>query len=375
MSVEIKELWGRGIHGSPAMGHIVSIGAHDGHGRGMPPMRKVSPNRLAQYKSWFAPAGPYSHDGHPVIAQIFFPFGDARIDNTTDKVVLDAVIAHARFELSQRKRVELEFVGHADPVGAASFNSKLALKRAQQVRDYVDRRISNNAVERIEHLRYRSMVTSHGESDPTGDNKADRRVDVVLRSENVRHYISFGDQPLVIPGEYTGPLTRKLQFRGWGGVSVSLFKIIGGETVEIEIRNPQTGKSAFYSYVGLNVGTPSPIPIGASPPDSGYTNKEIPIEFGYVDIEDFAGPGAIGNAAIVKGGSILIFSGPKLHHTKKILRQNGWEVFLDGWSISFPGASAGGGNWRRQPYSNAQERAAFLSRAPNRPRDDFGPKY
>jgi hypothetical protein len=245
MAAKIYELWGQGIAGSPVMAHLVAIGAHDGRGGGAQVV-KVPPS--AQFRSWFAPEGGYFgerravHEGHPIVGQIFFPFGDATIDTMTDRVALDALVAHVRFELAQGYRQELQFIGSADPRGSAAFNRVLARKRAEQVRDYVDRRVSRNVVEQLQHARFKSTVMSRGEDEPTGDYRADRRVDVVLRSRIVRDYIDFGDKPLVIPGDYKGPLTRKLQFRGYGGISVS--EGVGIETMEVEIRNPRTGKSA-----------------------------------------------------------------------------------------------------------------------------------
>lgn len=358
---------------NPVRCHLVATGAQ-GIGKMGPPFRKVRPNSQAQYKSWFAPEGVYVYEGSPVVAQIFFPFGDASVDQFTDRVALQALIAHYRFELGQGNRVELEYVGSADPSGAASFNAKLAQRRADQVKAYVERGINRDGVEALQHARFKSRATSLGESFPTGDSKADRRVDVVLRSVTVRQNVDFRDQPVVVPGEYNGPLTRKLLFKGYGGGSVSLFKLIGAETQEIEIKNPRTGKSAFYQYIGANVGTPSPVPVGVGLPDTDYTEKEVPIGFGMVDVEDFAGPGAIIGGSAGKGGATLVFSGPKLHHGKKLLKKSGVEFFLTGWNIQFPGLSAGAGTWVRLPYSTLAERQRYFDEQARR-RDRYGPKY
>ena len=380
MGSQIYEVRGRGPLGSPAMAHLVDIGAHDGHGRGITRRVKIKPNQLRQRMSWFSHEGlAYYEGGNPVIAVIYFPYADATIDSMSDKIALDALIAHLRFTLIQGSREELEFIGHADSRGSAAFNQILAAKRAKQVQNYVDRRISTNEVERLQHVRYKSFASSMGESYATGDHDFDRRVDVVLRSRTDRQNVSFHDEPALVPGDYKGPLTRKLQFRGYAGVSVSIFGLIGAETLELEIRNPRTGKSAFYQYFGPNIGTPSPIPIGVGLPDSGYTDKEIPLGFGMVDVDDFAGPGGVLSASVGKSGSTLIFSGPKMEHTKKVIRKNGWEVFMDGWSVQFPGGSGGVGYWYKLPYNSIAERDKAVREAQERQRkgqeihDRYGP--
>jgi hypothetical protein len=127
MGAHIYELCGRGLQGSWVMCHLVAIGAHDGRpGTGSYHLRKVKPNYQKQYKSWFNPAArDWIYEGHPVVGQIFFPFGGKGLDTSSDRIVLNAVIAWYRFELGQNVGVELEFVGHADPRGTASFNMKL----------------------------------------------------------------------------------------------------------------------------------------------------------------------------------------------------------------------------------------------------------
>jgi outer membrane protein OmpA-like peptidoglycan-associated protein len=254
--------------------------------------RRIAPKSTAQYKSWFAVGGADVYEGHPVVAQIYFPFDESALDTSSDRVVLDALIRHLRYDLSQYKRVELEFVGHADPRGAASYNEELARKRAQKVRDYVQRGVEQRTTSRVPHfLYYKSRVTSLGERFPTGDNMADRRVDIVVRSVTVKQFVSF--DPNLITAEYKGPLTRKLQFKGWASGSASLFHIIGGDLVEMEVRDPTTGRSAFYIYTGANVGTPNPQPISVGIPDTGYTDLDLPPGYGSVDIEDFNGAGSV----------------------------------------------------------------------------------
>ncbi len=102
--------------GGGATAHMVLTGSGDGT-RGGLSSRPIAPRQRQQYNSWFIPGGGQIYEGHPVIAQIFFPFDDAKIDSMSDRVVLQALIEHLRYDLSQRIRIVLEFVGHADPRG------------------------------------------------------------------------------------------------------------------------------------------------------------------------------------------------------------------------------------------------------------------
>jgi hypothetical protein len=61
----------------------------------------------------------------------------------------------------------------------------------------------------------------------------------------------------------------------------------------MEVRDPTTGRSAFYIYTGANVGTPNPQPISVGIPDTGYTDLDLPPGYGSVDIEDFNGAGSV----------------------------------------------------------------------------------
>jgi hypothetical protein len=356
------------------MAHLVAIGAHDGHGRMGPyQVRKVHPNQGKQYKSWFDPDAQWLHsDGNPVVGQVFFPTGDMALDTMTDRIVLDALIVEYRFHLSQHVKIELEFVGHADPRGAASFNAKLAQQRADAVKRYVDRGINSDPNPLRDLFRYKSKASNLGESDPTGDYAADRRVDIVLRSVKARSYVQL--DPRMVTGENKGPLTNKISFRGWGAVGGGI-KVVGFDAAEIEIRNDNTGKSAFYTYTGVNFGwSPKWLPVSFSEPVTEYTPREVPI--GFVDVDDFEGPGSISSAMARKGVQCLIFSGPKLAQSKKVLKKDGVEFCFDdkAWQI---GAAVGVGHWQRQPYRTEKEREAYLlEQAKKRKQfEDRGPKY
>ena len=56
MTTPIYEIEGYGIRHNRAMAHLVDIGAHDGHGRGIgtvfPTARQIRPKDRSQYKSW-----------------------------------------------------------------------------------------------------------------------------------------------------------------------------------------------------------------------------------------------------------------------------------------------------------------------------------
>ncbi|HUL09493.1 MAG TPA: hypothetical protein VLV76_24390 [Candidatus Acidoferrum sp.] len=374
MGTDIYEMVGRGYQGSPAMAHLVEIGAHDGHAPAGSSykLRKIQPNQRTQYLSWFDPASPYVYDGNPLVGQIFFPTADAALDGVSDRVVLNAVIKWFQFELGQLNKVELEFVGHADPRGAASYNDKLALKRAQVVDSYVSARIKRDVGPIGAFFRYSSKATSEGENAPTGDNAADRRVDIVLRSTKARSNV--GMPPLLFTAKYTGQLTSQLLFRGWGQFGAGL-KVVGVDYLEIEIKNPNTGKSAFYVYTGANAGwSPKFLPVSFSTPATDYTPKEVP--FGLVDIDKFEGPGSISSAAAYGGAQCLIFSGPDLAYSKKVLKKSGVEFCFTGTSWQL-GASVGAGYWAKQPYDTETGRALYLQQQAER-RDklaEHGPKY
>jgi hypothetical protein len=196
MGAEIYEVHARGPRRESVMCHLVQLGAHDGHGRMGPyQVRKARPANLVQGASWFKwDKLDLPHDGHPIVGQIYFPYGDKSIDQTQDVVVLKAVIAHYRFMLGQNEKVELEFVGHADSRGATAFNDKLAVQRAEAVRKYVDKGIRADASAHLPTmLGYKSEATSLGESDATGNHTFDRRVDIVLRSVGAKQVIREDD--------------------------------------------------------------------------------------------------------------------------------------------------------------------------------------
>jgi hypothetical protein len=368
MGAEIYELCGKGLRGAPVMCHLVATGAHDGRpATGSYQVRKARPSHRKQYKSWFKSwFGPEAwvslHDAHPIVGQIYFPFDDRSLDGWSDRIVLDALVASCRFQLSKDDKVALTFVGHADPRGAARYNTTLGLRRAEAVQKYVDKGIRANIVERVRFFKYKSTSASLGETLATGDPAADRRVDIVLSSIEVKTVAPDPD-PLFITLEYKGPLTQKLLFRSWGGTGLSAGPI-GAEQAEIEIKNPRTGVRAFYYYLGGGV---SPgLPISKSLPSGDYVEWEVP--FALVDVDDFEGPGTITSAGAGAGGQCLHFLGPKLHRVKKRPGiHDGIAICSPGWGLQL-GAGVSSGHWQRMPYRTEEDRKAYLKQfEPPRP--------
>jgi outer membrane protein OmpA-like peptidoglycan-associated protein len=363
MSTNIYELCGKGLRGAPVMCHLVATGAHDGRpATGSYQVRKVRRNHFKQYKSWFSQASDVSlHDAHPVVGQIYFPFEDKSLDGLSDRIALDALIAWCHFQLGQDNRIELQFIGHADPRGAASYNTTLGLRRAKAVQTYVDKGLRANLVERVRFFRYKSKADSLGETMATGDRAADRRVDIVLSSVDVKSFVLDPD-PLFVTGEYKGPLTKKLLFRprGGGGFGVGP---IGFDELEIEIKNPNTGATAFYLYGGGNVGVG--FPVSKSLPSKDYQEKVVPC--GFVDVDDFEGRGSIDSAMAVGGEQCLTFAGPKLHYCK-MFKKEGVAFCFTGWDLQV-GASKGEGYWSLMPYRTEKDREAYLEGQANRRRE------
>ncbi len=354
MGASIFELCGEDRRGAGIKCHFV---AHDGRPRtGRYTVREVRPNARKQYLSWFDPTARSVYlDGHPVIAQIFFPFDEAALDSSSDRVVIDALITWYRFELGQRKEVALDFVGHADARGASGYNLGLGLRRAQAARKRVDTGVQANWSDRVRFSKYDTRADSRGATMATGDHAADRRVDVVLpnvtRTEHVEEI-----EPLLITADYTGPLTKKLLFRSWGGGGAGVGKF-GGEVLEIEIKNPKSGVRAFYYYAGAGAGVG--LPVSVSRRSEEYTEQVLPYSF--VDVDDFAGAGSIQTAMAVGGVQCLYFSGPKLRYTKQVLRKEGVEFCFPGWDLQV-GVGASFGSWEKMPYRNERDRTEHIER-------------
>ena len=165
-------------------------------------------------------------------------------------------------------------------------------------------------------------------------------MDIVFRTVNAQHYVK--EDATFITGKADGKLTRNLLFRQWGGGSAGEF--VSAEAMEIEIKNADTGQRAFYVYMGANVGV-SLLPISVSAESTDYEAQTIPASFGYVDVDDFEGPGSVSSAQFLGSGQTLIFSGVKLQASKKVLNR-GMQFFFVSFSFLNlqAGASVGTGS-------------------------------
>lgn len=357
MATEIYELCKR-TRASDVVCHCVA-GRHEPRPSGRRyQVRKVRRNALKQYKSWFepAPVGWPTHQGHRVVAQVYFPFGDRSIDDWSDRKALDSLTAHYRFALRQHGKVALTFVGNTDARGGASFNKALGQQRAEAVRRYVDRAMIRDAAEELRFPQYRSRVTSLGESKASGDHAGDRRVDVVLTSGRLRKPVeSHVFDELIVTADYKGPLTRNLLFRFWGALGAG--KGVSFDVLEIEIKNPRTARRAFYTYRGLGGGVS---PISGAGPQEKYWEKEVPFS-AMVDVDDFEGPGGVGSSNMLIGGAtVLVFRGPRLEQSKKLLKTDGLEFQFSEWGLGVPNLGVTVGTWRRMPYRSESERRAHM---------------
>jgi outer membrane protein OmpA-like peptidoglycan-associated protein len=190
---------------------LVAMGAHDGN---RPPALLPSGHRVVrieprdgfQFKSWYDPSITAGDEGYPLIGQIFFARDDRALDATTDRVVLRQFINVLHANTRARQRIEIDFVGYADPTGTDLYNQQLAMKRATAVKAYVDRGLMQEGNE-LAPIYFASAAISKGASVQIRDpaltarlnDAANRRVDIVLRSQEI---VFPGD---AITSDYHGP--------------------------------------------------------------------------------------------------------------------------------------------------------------------------
>lgn len=358
MQAQIFEIRYRG--GSP-LGYLISSGAHDSHA-GLPArsyelrQQRARLPDTSQRDSWFDPYGIDARDGHPVVGHVFFPANGKALDSRTDHKVLDAVIKWYRYQLSQGVKVRLEFIGHADARGSASFNRTLGEQRARTVKDHVDRGIRAGR-DPFGLLNYRSTDASSGEDEATGDYSFDRRVDIVSVSETARTIVNFDET--IFTARNTGPLTNKIEWRLWGAAQAG--EVLNVDLIEIEIRNSNTLKTAFYTFTGLSAGV-SVLPVSFTKPSDTYNSFDEP--FGFIDVDELAGSGKL--VSVTPAGvsaQCMFFDAPKLHHSKKVLVHEGIMICTSGATgiaDGFPAASMTlYGRWTKMPYSTVQQRQAY----------------
>ncbi|HEY6945455.1 MAG TPA: hypothetical protein VI431_09980 [Candidatus Acidoferrum sp.] len=276
-----------------------------------------------QLNSWFEEYGDRHCPG--LIGQIFFQTNEYTLD-PSDCAVLDA-LAGKQSILLLGKSVRLEFAGHADCRGSDRYNLGLGLKRARSVQLYVDSLLKKYQF-------YSSRVRTLGESGASKRCWApDRRVDIWSSYVPKRPYTHF--EPITITGEYTGPLSKKFEFRTLVGASVGI-SVVAGQVFSIEIRNSRTKRSAMYTYTGAGPG----IGFSYNRP-SGWDEKEIPA---WLDVDDFEGNGRVLSFGVGKSGTVLVFDGPK----ERGKTRESISLGFDGWDIEATLEGDCVGYWHRR---------------------------
>lgn len=101
------------------------------------------------------------------IGSVFFNYDTYEIDPTFESTILNA-----KKVLDLNQNLKLKLIGYTDANGSADYNQELALKRANEVCEYVKGIISMP--------KDRFIVTSNGESKDTFDDAINRRVDIYI---------------------------------------------------------------------------------------------------------------------------------------------------------------------------------------------------
>lgn len=109
----------------------------------------------------------------PVSFLLYFTAGTSDLTEESVKVIPDVVDS-----VRKREPSEVSIIGHSDTMGAADFNIKLSLERANSIKNMlIDKGVNMSKIE----------VRSHGEKDPvikTGDGVPEprnRRVEIMVR--------------------------------------------------------------------------------------------------------------------------------------------------------------------------------------------------
>jgi len=274
----------------------------------------------SQYPSWFDRYGDKQYRSLGLVAQIFFQTAEHKLDQN-DCAVLNELAVHYQVLLLGQP-VQFRFVGHADYRGSEQYNLGLGERRAREVKHFVDRRLA--------HCRfYASFARSLGESPPSGPLAGDRRVDVFASVIGPRPPIVV--EPTLITGEYKGPLSNRFKFRTLAGGSVGKF-VVGVQSFSFQIRNSRTGRTATYTYTGIGPGFG--LPSVNRPTD--WDEKQIKF---WLDVGDFEGNGRVLSLGVGKGGTAMVFDGPKERGTATesiALGFEGWD-FLVGFEADAAG--------------------------------------
>jgi len=109
----------------------------------------------------------------PVSFLLYFKFGTDELTEESRKLIPDALVT-----IKLREPCEVSIIGHSDTMGAADYNIKLSLERAEEIKKLlIDSGVSISKME----------VSSHGEHDllvKTADNVSEprnRRVEIMVR--------------------------------------------------------------------------------------------------------------------------------------------------------------------------------------------------
>lgn len=80
-------------------------------------------------------------DEFVLMVDVLFEFARSDIDGITQQgqLAINEMISRIRLRFAQIDHVHL--IGHTDPLGSVSFNEKLAVQRANTIRDYIEKRM------------------------------------------------------------------------------------------------------------------------------------------------------------------------------------------------------------------------------------------
>jgi outer membrane protein OmpA-like peptidoglycan-associated protein len=212
---EVSRQWHGPRIGSSWDYYLVDIGAHSPHGRqptfGKGSAKITKPTKLPGYQleSWYDSELKLSDDKYSVCGHIFFPTGINKVDDMSDKIVLDYIASAFVDILRTGKPVSLKFYGYADASGSSAFNKTLSEQRAKAVQEYFLRKLRSLSKGAFGLFRLDTQTEGRGEAeeyqvsvpnaDKAGNSALNRRVDIVWQSTNV------SPPGEIITGKYKGP--------------------------------------------------------------------------------------------------------------------------------------------------------------------------
>ena len=292
-----------------------------------------------QKQSWFRPI----NDKFPgLISSIYFPLDSFELDSN-DQSVLDNLVYHYKHGAISAKKFHFIFIGNTCRIHSDEYNYRLGLKRANAVKNYVDLGLSTLPA-------YSGYVSSLGEKHASEYHLlGDRRVDIISSYLEKKPIVKIKD-PLVIEGNYSGPLSNKFQFYIISDFTAG--HVLKGRSLDIKIKNARTGRSANYTYVGGGPG----IGVSVGGKNKGDTkkisnislngskkwSKEVEVD-AWLDVDDFSGWGNVYTVTYgLKTSTYFIFKGPSDHgKTSKSI-----SAYLEGWDIGLGFQIDALGYWR-----------------------------